>query len=133
MPLMCGVIVGSTWSPDSSTPSAGSKRHRWSAVWPGVCIDTHSRPASVTISASSTFRVGLGAGKRLLLRIASNRFRRSGSGMYSSPPHGVERQGFGAASSSGVSSSVGSHQVRNSSWVMSSAPTSLRTRPAPPK
>ena len=94
----------------------------------GVARRVHRHPlapASVTISASSTRRVGRGAGKRLLLRISSNRFRRSGSGMYSSPPHGVARHGFGAASSSGVSSSVGSHQVRKSSWVMSSAPTSL--------
>ena len=27
-PAMCGVIVGSTWSPASSTPSSGSKRQR---------------------------------------------------------------------------------------------------------
>ena len=28
-------MVGSTWSPDSTTPSAGSNRQRWSSVWPG--------------------------------------------------------------------------------------------------
>ena len=46
-PPMCGVIVGSTWSPESITPSVGSNRQRWSSVWPGVCRPTHSRPASV--------------------------------------------------------------------------------------
>ena len=31
-PATCGVIVGSRWSPDTKVPSAGSSRHRWSAV-----------------------------------------------------------------------------------------------------
>ena len=97
MPEMCGVIVGSTWSPDSSTPSAGSNRHRWSAVWPGVCIATHSRPASVTTSASSTSAWVWAQGRACGCASPRTAFAGPGRACTRRRPTAVERQGFGAA------------------------------------
>ena len=102
-PPMCGVIVGSTWSPDSITRSAGSNRQRWSSVWPGVCKATHSRPARRHRSASSRRRVGGGVrisrGKRRVRRIRMR--RRSEKGM-PSPPHGGGSHGRRRDSSGGL-------------------------------
>ena len=42
-PEMCGVMLGRTWSPESSVPCSGSNRQMWSPVWPGVCTTCHSR------------------------------------------------------------------------------------------
>ena len=90
---MWGVIVGSTWSPDSTMPSAGSNRHRWSLVWPGVCSDTHSRPASSITSASSTRWVGAGVfmkplAMRRMTFIRARRFH-GGRGPTPSTRHGT--------------------------------------------
>ena len=57
---MCGVMLGSTWSPESMVPSVGSYRQRWSAVWPGVCTATHSLRASRIGSASARRTLGWG-------------------------------------------------------------------------
>ena len=91
-PEMCGVMVGSTWSPVSTMPSAASNRHRWSLVWPGVCSATHSRLPSVTTSASSIRRVG--AGVRTKRRSATRKNficmrRLSGGRNTSSVRHGI--------------------------------------------
>ena len=65
-PEMCGVIVGSTWSPDSRTPAAGSSRHRWSGVWPGVWTATHSRRPRLMTSASRRRVLGAGVASQRL-------------------------------------------------------------------
>ena len=69
-PEMWGVIVGSTWSPEISVPAAGSSRHRWSTVWPGVWTATHSVSPMGRISPSTTRREGCGGWmKRLATRL----------------------------------------------------------------
>ena len=143
MPEMCGVIVGSTWSPESSTPSAGSNRHRWSAVWPGVCTTTHSRPAErddlgvVDPHASAAASRTSGCHQRLahaVLEPPCGGGRGSGTPTASPAPRRATRRGVRRASSSSASSSVGRVPPRAEGLVGDeSAPASSPHRPAPPK
>ena len=92
---MCGVIVGSTWSPDIITPSVGSNRQRWSSVWPGVCTAIHSRSPRVRVWASSTRTVGRGMpANRGTIRAITYHARRRGDIFICSPPHGGGSNGL---------------------------------------
>jgi hypothetical protein len=104
------------------------RRGRGGRRWPGVCIDT------LATRQRDDLGVFDGAGPRRRVGLFLRTLEPPGGlgrALVASPR--VDLQGFGAASSRGVSSSDGSHQVRNASCVISSAPVSARTRPAPPK
>ena len=137
-PPMCGVIVGSTWSPEIITRSAGSNRQRWSAVWPGVWIATHSRPARRSPrrrrrgrSAGVPNTAGTWQARRIRIRRLNGNWgprRPTAAG-----PTGAGARCSAASSTSRSGGSARSHNIRKRRWVTMSAPVSSRTRPAPPK
>ena len=86
-------MVGSTWSPDSSTPLAGSSRQRWSGVWPG-CEHRHPLAAGEgdDVGVGEAHGRGRGRGRSRDRRPGRYRIRSSSMGVRRrSPLHGLVR------------------------------------------